>query len=112
MIRIAPALCFATLLAACQTTEPAPEPDPPAFVEAVCGGCHGVEPPFLSPEPEAPTFAAIANRRGLSESSLADWLANAHNYPEAMDFDLTRERADMVASYMITLRRPDYEPDM
>ncbi|MDJ0641540.1 MAG: hypothetical protein QNJ15_01875 [Erythrobacter sp.] len=99
-------------LAACQTTAPASQqavqPDPPAFVEAACGGCHAVEPPFLSPNPGAPSFEAIANREGLSEDTLGAWLKDAHNYPEIMDFDLSAEQADEIAEYMITLRRGDY----
>lgn len=86
-------------------------PKPAAFVEAACGGCHAVEPPFLSPNPESPSFAAIANREGLTEATLGDWLADAHNYPEQMDFDLTREQAQQIADYMITLRRADYVPE-
>lgn len=88
-----------------------PAPKPPAFVEAACGGCHAVEPPFLSPNPESPSFAAIANREGLSEATLASWLYDAHNYPEQMDFTLTREQAQAIADYMITLRRADYRPE-
>jgi mono/diheme cytochrome c family protein len=111
-------------LAACQTpatdnpppmvgkaTSPSPDTRAPAFVEAACGGCHAVEPPFLSPNPASPSFAAIANRRGLSEKSLADWLANAHNYPEDMDFTLTRTQIDQIAAYMVTLRKAGYVPD-
>jgi mono/diheme cytochrome c family protein len=100
-------------LAACQTAsqpETTMAPDPPAFVEAACGGCHAVEPPFLSPDPQAPSFEAIANRKGLSRETLGDWLANAHNYPEVMDFDLTRPQVDQIAAYMVTLRRDDYRP--
>lgn len=118
--RIASLLAAASLpLAACQMTgaEPvqasasAPSASPPAFVEAACGGCHAVEPPFLSPNPQAPSFEAIANREGISEKSLAGWLADAHNYPEVMDFDMTLEQAKGIADYMITLRREDYEPE-
>lgn len=107
-------LAAAALLTACQTaSEPSVmEPDPPAFVEAACGGCHAVEPPFLSPNPEAPSFESIANREGLSQETLGDWLANAHNYPEVMDFDLTREQVDRIAAYMVTLKRDDYRPEM
>ncbi|AUX68622.1 hypothetical protein CHX26_03035 [Porphyrobacter sp. HT-58-2] len=111
-------------LAACQTpgtdnpppmvgksTSPSPDTRAPAFVEAACGGCHAVEPPFLSPNPQSPSFAAIANRRGLSEKSLADWLAEAHNYPEDMDFTLTRAQIDQIARYIVTLRKAGYVPD-
>lgn len=84
---------------------------PPAFVEAACGGCHAVEPPFLSPNPESPSFEAIANRAGLTEATLGAWLFDAHNYPEQMDFTLTREQAQAIADYMVTLRRKDYVPE-
>lgn len=111
-------------LAACQTpgsenlppmvgkaTSPSPDTRAPAFVEAACGGCHAVEPPFLSPNPRSPSFAAIANRPGLSQTSLGDWLEDAHNYPEQMDFTLTRPQIDQIAGYMVTLRHAGYVPD-
>lgn len=112
-------------LAACQTpgatpggppmvgkpTARSPDTRAPAFVEAACGGCHAVEPPFLSPNPASPSFAAIANRRGLSERSLATWLSEAHNYPEEMDFTLTKPQVDQIAAYMVTLRDAGYVPD-
>ncbi|MEM8724866.1 MAG: hypothetical protein AAGE86_05000 [Pseudomonadota bacterium] len=108
---LAIALCAAPL-AACQTTSAQPPdaavPNPPAFVEAACGGCHAVQPPFLSPNPAAPSFDAIANREGLSDETLAAWLSDAHNYPEVMDFDLSPEQAEEIADYMISLRRGDY----
>lgn len=107
------ALALGASLAACQTSGSADalaEPDPPAFVEAACGGCHAVEPPFLSPNPRAPSFESVANRIGVTKATIRVWLIDAHNYPEAMDFDLTREHADEIADYMITLRRRDYVP--
>jgi mono/diheme cytochrome c family protein len=94
-----------------KATSPSPDTRAPAFVEAACGGCHAVEPPFLSPNPASPSFAAIANRPGLSETSLADWLEDAHNYPEQMDFTLTRPQIDQIAAYMVTLRKAGYVPD-
>lgn len=94
-----------------KATSPSPDTRAPAFVEAACGGCHAVEPPFLSPNPASPSFAAIANRPGLSETSLADWLAEAHNYPEDMDFTLTRPQIDQIARYLVTLRDAGYVPD-
>jgi mono/diheme cytochrome c family protein len=81
-----------------------------AFVQAACGGCHSVEPGFLSPNPEAPRWEDIANREGLSEATLASWLYDAHNYPEMMDFDLDRERAKEIAHYMLEMRSGDYRP--
>jgi len=94
-----------------KATARSPDARAPAFVEAACGGCHAVEPPFLSPNPRSPSFAAIANRPGLSEQSLADWLAEAHNYPEDMDFTLTRPQIGQIAAYMVTLRNAGYVPD-
>ncbi len=93
-----------------KATSPSPDTRAPAFVEAACGGCHAVEPPFLSPNPASPSFAAIANRQGLSEKSLGDWLADAHNYPEDMDFTLTAKQIDQIAAYMVTLREAGYVP--
>ncbi len=87
------------------------EPNPPAFVEAACGDCHSVEPAFLSPNPNAPSFESIANREGLTDDTLSSWLADAHNYPELMDFDLNADQIDVVADYMITLRRAEYGPE-
>jgi mono/diheme cytochrome c family protein len=115
---------IALALAGCQTpgsenpppmvgksTSPSSDTRAPGFVEAACGGCHAVEPPFLSPNPASPSFAAIANRNGLSEKSLADWLEDAHNYPEMMDFTLTRPQIDQIAAYMVRLRKAGYVPD-
>jgi len=115
---IAAVLASAFTLAACQSVGSAPpvanasvETSPPAFVEAACAGCHSVEPPFLSPNPNAPSFESIANREGLTERTLARWLTDAHSYPEAMDFDLEPKHVKRIADYMITLRRPDYVPE-
>lgn len=108
----------ALLAAGCQTTGPVPAIAPtgearaqaPAFVEAACGGCHAVEPPFLSPNRQAPSFEAVANRPGVTKATIRAWLVNAHNYPEQMDFDLERDHVEQVTDYMITLRRDDYVP--
>jgi mono/diheme cytochrome c family protein len=101
-------LASAASLAACQTTGTAKTaekpPLAPAFVEAACGGCHGVEPPFFSPNPRAPSFADMATRKGVGDGPLAKWLSNAHNYPEDMEFDLTAEQIDQIVAYMVTLR--------
>ncbi|WP_162290997.1 cytochrome c [Erythrobacter colymbi] len=94
-----------------KATSPSRDTRAPAFVEGACGGCHAVEPPFLSPNPRSPSFAAIANRPGLSEASLAAWLAEAHNYPEDMDFTLTPAQTRQIAAYMVTLREAGYVPD-
>lgn len=94
-----------------KATSPSPDTRAPAFVEGACGGCHAVEPPFLSPNAAAPSFAGIANRPGLSQASLAAWLGEAHNYPEDMDFTLTQRQIDQIAAYMVTLRGAGYVPE-
>lgn len=101
----------ATTVAASTAAAPGHQPArPSAFIEAACAGCHAVEEPFLSPNPAAPTFAAIANSRGLNRDTLATWLADAHNYPEMMDFDLEQADVEAIASYMASLQREDYVP--
>ena len=80
-----------------------------AFAQAACGGCHAVEPPGLSPNPQSPTFADIANSPGLTDDTLATWLSDAHNYPEEMDFDLNEKQVATIARHMLRLRDPDYE---
>ena len=81
----------------------------PAFAEAVCGDCHALVPHDLSPNVEAPPFAEIANRPGLTEQTLRAFLSDAHNYPEAMDFDLEGNHVDEMTAYFLSLRDEDYE---
>lgn len=99
----------ATAAASTEPSEPVAA-RPSAFIEAACGGCHAVEEPFLSPNPAAPTFAAIANARGLTRDTLAAWLTDAHNYPVMMDFDLEPSHVEEIAAYMASLRRENYVP--
>ena len=81
-----------------------------AFVQGACGGCHAVEHPGLSPNPEAPPFAAIANREGLNAATLSSWLREAHNYPEEMDFALDSPQVDLIVEYMLSLQDEAYRP--
>ncbi|RJY09020.1 c-type cytochrome [Aurantiacibacter aquimixticola] len=81
-----------------------------ALAQAACAGCHSVEPYGLSPNPAAPEFPRIANARGLTRDSLANWLTEAHNYPEQMDFYLDEEEVETLSAYILTLRREDYHP--
>ena len=112
------ALCGALLAGGCQTTEPAPTLvsksdviNPPDFVAAACGDCHGMVAAFDSPDPDAPSFASIANREGVNEETLSAWLIDAHNYPETMDFELRDSEVREVVEYMLTLQREDYVPN-
>lgn len=119
-----PSATLALVLAACQ---PAAQLQPPAvsasdaaaiensigdaaFAEAACAGCHAIRPLELSPDPEAPSFSDIANRAGLTRETLSAFLLDAHNYPEAMDFDLTPARAEALTAYILTLRDEAYRP--
>jgi len=110
-----PTCAIATLtLAACQPAAPETASSRsgrvPTLVQGVCGDCHAVQRPFISPNPDAPGFDAIANSAGLTGESLTAWLIDAHNYPELMDFELSEAEAREVADYMVTLQREDYEP--
>lgn len=100
---VAAAGCQMTAPVAVQSAQALDYPVP-NLVQGVCGDCHGVEPPFLSPNPQAPDFATIANRQGVSEQSLSAWLIEAHNYPELMEFELSKNEAGETARYLISLR--------
>ena len=78
--------------------------DARGLAQQACSQCHAVEGSGLSRNPAAPTFAEVANRRGTSLASLTNWLRNAHNYPEEMDFALTDDEEGELASYIYGLR--------
>ena len=106
-------LALAGAAAACQPLAPAgqatAEVQPGlAFAKASCGGCHAVDQRSVSPNPNAPPFAAVVNQDGLTGNTLAAWLRNAHNYPDEMKFSLDGGKVDDLVAYMLTLRDPDY----
>ena len=110
-------LSLVFLLAACEHSSSeqsgfnrVSEVEPPTFAQALCAGCHGVKPLVLSPNPHAPSFSDIVNREGVTRANLHRFLSNAHNYPEAMDFDLEEQHVDELTDYMITLKDPRYRP--
>lgn len=108
----------AITLTACQTY-PA-EPDPagatvsaggdniPVYVTAVCGDCHALTVNSVSPNPQAPGFADVANSPGLTHDTLVAFLSDAHNYPMQMDVDLDEADIEDIADYMMTLQSDDY----
>jgi mono/diheme cytochrome c family protein len=99
----------ATLAACVGTTEKHRTlAEPPVLVQATCAACHAIAPGTRSPIPEAPTFERIANLDGLTRETLIVFLGDTHNYPDIMDVDLSREDIELVADYMLTLRRDDY----
>ncbi|MEN7536527.1 c-type cytochrome [Aurantiacibacter flavus] len=81
-----------------------------ALAQAACAGCHSVERYGLSPNPKSPEFPTIANARGLSVATLTNWLRNAHNYPEEMDFYLEDDETASLVSYILSLRDEAYQP--
>jgi len=106
------------LLAGCQSAGPvaAPAAPPstaaadavPDYVTAICGECHAVKDNAVSPNPQAPGFADIANSPGLTRDTLVTFLSDAHNYPMQMDVDLVDEDIEVIADYMLTLQSEDY----
>jgi len=81
-----------------------------AFAEAHCAACHAITANGSSPNPEAPPWDDVANRPGLTAATFAAFLADAHNYPAAMDFKVERSVISDLAAYMLTLRKPGYKP--
>ena len=85
-------------------------PDPEKgqeFAQAHCSECHALKPLQLSPNPEAPPFESVANMPGLTRTTLRDWLRDSHNFPEIMDFALESDQIDLLAAYILTLRKSD-----
>ena len=105
-------------LTACQTysVEPAQDAVPvsasaeaiPVYVTAICGDCHALTGNAVSPNPEAPGFADIANSPGLTHDTVVAFLSDAHNYPMQMDVDLDEADIEDIADYMMTLQSDDY----
>ncbi len=120
MRHIAAILAASLPVAACQTYDvpSAPLPDAataaadedaaPTYVIAICGECHAVQDNAVSPNPQAPGFADIANSPGLTRDTLVTFLTDAHNYPMQMDVDLVEEDIELIADYMLTLQSEDY----
>ena len=44
----------------------------------------------------------------MTLAALTNWLRNAHNYPDEMNFILGDEEAGSLVSYILTLRDEDY----
>ena len=113
---VACALASAAALTACQpvarpaVATAAPPTEAHSLAQAACGGCHAVEAYGLSPNPASPEFAAIANRPGVTATTLASWLRDAHNYPEEMDFYLEGDETGQLVSHILSLRRAGYRP--
>lgn len=83
-----------------------------AFAEQRCAACHAIGANRSSPNPESPSFEAIANMPGLTDATLREFLRDSHNYPAAMNFTVERARVRDLSAYILTLRRPGYRPDI
>jgi len=75
-----------------------------------CAACHGITANASSPNPEAPPWDAVVNKPGLTRATLAQFLRDSHNYPDAMNFRIDPARINDLAAYMITLQRPNFHP--
>lgn len=91
------------------STKPSPAGRGLAFAKRHCAACHGVEVDH-SPKPDAPPFAAIVNKPGLTEETLGTWLYDSHNYPEIMAFEVEPSQISDLSAYMLTLKDPTYRP--
>ena len=120
---IRPALLAALALTAALTTTVAAKPPRTgaqattvhirkglSFAQERCAACHGVTANSSSPNPESPTFEESAHRPGLTRATLRQYLRDSHNYPEAMNFAVERERIRDLADYIVTLKQPHYKP--
>src|SRR5690242_1459272 len=111
-------LAMVAMASACQPLSPAGSAASPesrsgfAFAKSACGGCHAVEQHSVSPNPSAPPFARVVNQEGVTSNTLAAWLRNAHNYPSEMKFTLDGRKVDDLVAYMLTLRDPNYRPEI
>ncbi len=77
-----------------------------AFALQVCTPCHVVADKQLSPRrfTTAPDFRAIANIRGMTETSLHAFLSTPH--PSMPNLILSQAEQDRVIAYILSLRRP------
>lgn len=77
-------------------------PEGHRLAEAWCKSCHAVEPDTTGTLNQAPSFEAIANRRGTTALSLKVFLRTSHpNMPNLM---ITPDQADALANYILSLR--------
>lgn len=80
------------------------------LAEQRCAACHAVRANGTSPNPEAPPWEDIANRPGTSNRTLRRFLADSHNFPMAMQFEVARSHIRDLSAWMITLQHKDYRP--
>jgi mono/diheme cytochrome c family protein len=64
-----------------------------SVAQARCAGCHAITPRQISPNSDAPPFASIARRPGLTNATASRWLRNSHDFPDQMNFTLEPDQA-------------------
>jgi mono/diheme cytochrome c family protein len=74
------------------------------FVQRACAVCHAIRPgATVSPVPAAPTFQAIASRRGLTAKTLRAAIDGKHQ--QMPSFALTLDEIKGVTAYVLSLRQ-------
>ena len=65
-----------------------------------CTGCHVIGPDAEGGD-AGPTFESVANRPGVTEQGVMNWLAEPH--PPMPDLNLTASDARVLTSYIFSL---------
>lgn len=74
-----------------------------AYAEKFCSECHAVSPGAGGAQnPEAPSFASVANSEGMSERALGVWFQTSH--PTMPNFVIPRKDLDDVIAYIMSLK--------
>jgi cytochrome c len=73
------------------------------FVQRACAVCHAIRPgAAASPVPAAPTFQAIASRRGLTAKALRAAVEGKHR--QMPNFALTHDEINHAIAYVLSLK--------
>ena len=73
-----------------------------AMVKQDCVRCHAVEPGGTSPNPQAPTFAAVANEPSATSYSLHVFLQTTH--ATMPNFMISSDDIDDIVAYIMSLK--------
>jgi mono/diheme cytochrome c family protein len=119
-MRIALALALSVAaLAACTTIPPKQQIELTeqqargyTFAKTHCAACHGIIANASSRNPEAPSFEMVVNKTGLTARTLETFLRDSHSFPGQMEFEIDPAKIDDLTTYMISLRRPGYNPQI
>ncbi|MCH9765795.1 MAG: cytochrome c [Alphaproteobacteria bacterium] len=74
-----------------------------SYAQQVCAECHSVEDDGMySPNPDAPSFKAIADTSGMTGTAIAVWLQTSH--PTMPDLIIAPQDTDDLIAYILSLR--------